>query len=117
MQGSLAEAANLIDSAQLHLERSANVLGAAMAVGGQPRALARARIRMDSGHASHCLREAVQLLLTVSGASTFARTKPTQQYWLDLETAARHPTLNGGLSREIYGRALVGVPEQVSSLL
>ncbi|MDT7771692.1 MAG: hypothetical protein QOC67_616, partial [Pseudonocardiales bacterium] len=36
----------------------------------------RARVRMDSGYASKCLRDAVHLLLSVGGASTFARTNP-----------------------------------------
>jgi phytoene dehydrogenase-like protein len=34
--------------------------------------------------------------------------------WRDFETAARHTALNFGLSRDIYGRALVGHPEQVA---
>jgi 3-hydroxy-9,10-secoandrosta-1,3,5(10)-triene-9,17-dione monooxygenase len=77
----------------------------------------RARVRMDSGYASKCLRDAVHLLLSVGGASTFSRTNPVQRYWRDLETAARHPTISTELSREIYGRALVGSSDQVSFLI
>ena len=42
---------------------------------------------------------------------------PVQRHWRDLETAARQPTINTGLGREIYGRALVGSSEQVSFLV
>ncbi|WP_346186542.1 hypothetical protein [Streptomyces osmaniensis] len=40
-----------------------------------------------------------------------------QRYWRDLETAARHPTLNPGLAREMYGRALVGDGWPVSPMV
>jgi alkylation response protein AidB-like acyl-CoA dehydrogenase len=53
----------------------------------------------------------------VGGASTFARTNPVQRCWRDLETAARHPTISTELSREIYGRALVGSSDKVSFLI
>jgi 3-hydroxy-9,10-secoandrosta-1,3,5(10)-triene-9,17-dione monooxygenase len=117
VQAALADAATLIDSAHLHLARSAEFLGAAAASGSTPDLLERARVRMDIGHASGCLREAVQLLLTISGASSFSRAKVIQRYWRDLETAARHPGLNPGLAREMYGRALVGNQEPVSFMV
>jgi alkylation response protein AidB-like acyl-CoA dehydrogenase len=72
---------------------------------------------MDAGYASKCLREAVRLLLDVGGASAFSRSSPLQRYWRDLETAARHPMVNTELSREIYGRALVGAENQVATLI
>jgi 3-hydroxy-9,10-secoandrosta-1,3,5(10)-triene-9,17-dione monooxygenase len=117
VQAALADAATLIDSAHLHLTRSAEFIGAAAAAGVTPDLVERARVRMDVGHASTCLLEAVQLLLTVSGAGSFATAKATQRYWRDLETAARHPTLNPGLAREMYGRALVGNREPVTPML
>ena len=73
-------------------------------------------MRIDIGHATACLRHAVQLLLNVAGASAFASVNPIQRFRRDLETAARHPSLSTELSREIYGRALVGSQEQVSFL-
>lgn len=72
---------------------------------------------MDVGHASTCLRQAVQLLLTVSGASSFSQASLIQRHWRDPETSARHPTLNPGLAREIYGRALVGDERPVSPMV
>jgi alkylation response protein AidB-like acyl-CoA dehydrogenase len=117
VQASLAEAANLIDSAWLHMARSAEALSEAAEAGRRPDITLRARGRMDAGHASRCLREALQLLLTVSGASSFSRAKVIERNWRDLETAARHPSLNEGLIREMYGRALAGVQEQVSAMI
>jgi 3-hydroxy-9,10-secoandrosta-1,3,5(10)-triene-9,17-dione monooxygenase len=117
VQASLADAATLIDSSWLHMARSAEALREAAAAGARPDITMRARVRMDAAHASRCLREAVQLLLTVSGASSFSRTKVIQRNWRDLETAARHPNLNEGLTRETYGRALAGVTEQVSVMI
>ncbi|MFI6637563.1 hypothetical protein ACIBI7_52520 [Nonomuraea fuscirosea] len=116
-QIALADAATLIDSAYLLLVRSAESVDAAASTDVTPGLLGRARIRMDAGHASTCLLEAVRLLLTVSGASSFSRAKATQRYWRDLETAARHPTLNPGLAREMYGRALVGDQQPVSPMV
>lgn len=117
VQAALADAATLVDSAHLHLARSAQFVGTAAEAGSTPGLVERARLRMDVGHASKCLREAVQLLLTVSGAGSFARANVIQRYWRDLETAARHPSLNPGLAREIYGRALVGNQEPVSYMV
>jgi 3-hydroxy-9,10-secoandrosta-1,3,5(10)-triene-9,17-dione monooxygenase len=117
VQAALADAVNLIDSAWLHMTRSADFLSATAAAGEQPNMVERTRVRMDASHATRCLSDAVQLLLTVSGASSLARTKVIQRHWRDLETAARHPALNGGLSREMYGRALVGSQDQVSTLI
>ncbi|MFG1663947.1 acyl-CoA dehydrogenase family protein [Streptomyces sp. Y7] len=116
-QAALADAATLIDSAALHLTRSAEAVDTAAAASATPTLLERARVRMDVGHASTCLRQAVQLLLTVNGAGSFARSASVQRYWRDLETAARHPTLNPGLAREMYGRALVGDERPVSPMV
>jgi 3-hydroxy-9,10-secoandrosta-1,3,5(10)-triene-9,17-dione monooxygenase len=117
VQAALADAATFIDTARLHLHRSAEILDATAASGRTFEPLARARVRMDAGHASACLRSAMELLLTAGGAAGMAVGNPLQRHWRDLETAARQPTLNSGLSRQIYGRALVGSSEQVSFLV
>jgi alkylation response protein AidB-like acyl-CoA dehydrogenase len=117
VRANLAMAATLIDSAEMHLLRSADAVDRAATEVAEIDMVVRARARMDIGYASKCLRDAVQLLLSVSGASSFGRTSPLQRYWRDLETAARHPTISTELSRDIYGRALVGTAEQASFLL
>lgn len=117
VQAALADAATLIDTARLHLYRSADMLDATAGAGGTLDPLSRARVRMDAGHASTCLRSAMELLLTVGGSTGLAVANPIQRHWRDLQTAARQPTINAGLSREIYGCALVGSQQQVSFLV
>ncbi|MGW2282783.1 acyl-CoA dehydrogenase family protein [Streptomyces sp. NPDC001770] len=117
VQAALAEAATLIDSAHLHLRRSAESVGAAAVSGTVPSPIERARVRMDAGHASTCLLQAVQMLLTVGGAGSFSAARTVQRHWRDLETASRHPTLNPGLAKEMYGRALVGDERPVSPMV
>ncbi|PSM42908.1 indole oxygenase [Streptomyces dioscori] len=117
VQASLAEAATLIDSADLHLRRSAEFIAKAAASGTTPTLVERARVRMDAGHASASLRQAVQTLLSVSGAGSFSLGRTVQRHWRDLETASRHPSLNSGLAKEIYGRALVGDARPVSPIV
>ncbi|MEV6182796.1 hypothetical protein [Streptomyces sp. NPDC052015] len=67
VQAALADAATLIGSAALHLARSAEAVDTA-AASGAPTLLERARVRMDVGHASTCLRQAV--LVRASGLVT-----------------------------------------------
>nr|WP_311737196.1 hypothetical protein [Streptomyces sp. Ag109_O5-1] len=59
----------------------------------------RARVRMDTAVAAIRSREAVDRLVSVSGASAFALAGPLQRIWRDL-------------GREIYGRSLPGVEAQ-----
>jgi alkylation response protein AidB-like acyl-CoA dehydrogenase len=117
VQAALADAATFIVTARLHLYRSADMLDATAAAGGTFDLLSRARDRMDAGHASTCLCSAMELLLTVGGAASMAVANPVQRHWRDLQTAGppAHDQLR--LSREIYGRALVGNQEQVSLLV
>ncbi|MEW5809719.1 MAG: acyl-CoA dehydrogenase family protein [Actinomycetota bacterium] len=116
-QRALADAANLIDSAELHVLRSTRFVDAAVAEGIEQNLVGRGRVRMDMAHASTCLRDAMALLLTVAGASAFRADNVIQRHWRDLETGARHPLLNTGLQRESYGRALVGDERPVSPML
>ena len=117
VQATLADAATLIDSARMHLQRSADMLDTTAAAGQFFDPVRRARVKMDAGHAAACLRTAMQQLIGVAGAGSMAVTNPLQRHWRDLETAARHPGINTGLGREIYGRALVGIKEPVSYLI
>jgi hypothetical protein len=64
---------------------------------------------MDAGIVSANVRQAVGLLLDVSGARTFASSSPLQRIWRDVEVACRHQLLVPDVSREAYGRALLDV--------
>jgi 3-hydroxy-9,10-secoandrosta-1,3,5(10)-triene-9,17-dione monooxygenase len=128
VRGGLADAATLIDTARLHLFRSADYLDAAAdaaaadltgrsAAADLADPVARARVRMDMGHAASCLRQAASLLLDVGGASSLRRGGEVERLRRDLETGSRHPMLSMFLGRDIYGRALVGDTERISALV
>ena len=79
--------------------------------------VARARVRADVGAVARRCREAVDLLLNVHGAGSFAEFNPLQRVWRDLETCSRHAVVNPEISAELYGRALLGVEEQITALI
>jgi 3-hydroxy-9,10-secoandrosta-1,3,5(10)-triene-9,17-dione monooxygenase len=112
-----AEAVQLTDSAELHLMRAADDIDAWAAERQTMPLVNRARVRMDTGYTARRAREAVDLLLSVHGASSFAQVSPLQRIWRDLETGSRHAMINPAVSAELYGRALLGVEEQVTPLL
>ncbi|MFE7419927.1 acyl-CoA dehydrogenase family protein [Rhodococcus sp. NPDC057529] len=113
-QLNMAAARSLIDQARLLAFRGADEIDAAAAAGRQMPVVERARARMDAAQAANLCREAVELLLNVSGAGSFAQVNPLQRIWRDLETSSRHAFINLNINQEIYGRALLGIDEQVS---
>ena len=60
---------------------------------------------------------AIQILVTVHGAGSFAESSPTQQFWRDANTAARHAGFNAVVGYEVLGKALLGVQERVSPMV
>jgi 3-hydroxy-9,10-secoandrosta-1,3,5(10)-triene-9,17-dione monooxygenase len=117
MQLALAEASTLIDTAVLLMRRWSDEISDAARAGTDFDFTARAKLRMDIGYAMRCCRNAVDLLLSVQGASAFAETNPIQRIWRDLEMASRHGLLSGEVPHEIFGRALVGNVEMLSPFL
>ncbi|MEV5508139.1 acyl-CoA dehydrogenase family protein [Streptomyces orinoci] len=116
-QMQIAEAAQLIDTAALHLMRAADDIDN-WAVRGLPMPLLdRARVRMDTATAVRRSREALDILLNVHGAGSFAEANPLQRIWRDLETAGRHAMTNPAIAGELYGRALLGIEEQITPLI
>lgn len=116
-QFSRVEAQQELDTATLLIERGAAAVDAAAAAGIYPEVPERARGRMDAGSAVEHLRAAMQHLLNLNGAGSFAQANPLQRMWRDLETASRHAVLSPLIAREAYGRVLVGVEEPVTPLL
>ena len=60
---------------------------------------------------------AIQILMNVHGAGSFAESSPTRQFWCDANTAARHTALNTIIRHKVYGKALLGVDEVVTRLV
>jgi alkylation response protein AidB-like acyl-CoA dehydrogenase len=113
----VAEAAQLIDTAFLHLMRAAGDIDQAAQSGHYLDFGGRARVRADVGTVARRCREAVELLLNVHGAGSFAEANPLQRIWRDLEVCSRHAVVNADISHELYGRALLGVAEQITALI
>lgn len=116
-QINIAEAAEVIDTAILHMHRAADAIDAHAAAGTFPDLVERARARMDTGYIARKTREAVDQLMSIQGAGGFAQASPLQRYWRDLNTASRHAVIGPAISNELYGRALLGIPEQVTPLI
>ncbi|UZG59669.1 acyl-CoA dehydrogenase family protein [Rhodococcus opacus] len=116
-QINMAQAASLIDTAALHCFRAAADIDAATTSTEYLDFGTRARVRMDVGVVATRAREAMDLLLTVQGAGSFAEFNPLQLKWRDLETGSRHAVVNPAIAAEAYGRALLDVAEQVTPLI
>jgi hypothetical protein len=51
------------------------------------------------------------------GAGSFADASPLQRIWRDSATAARHAVVSPQVSYEIYGKALLGVDDNITPLI
>ena len=101
----LALAAEKIDTAHLHAYRAAADIDQAAAAGVYLDRLTRARTRMDTGDVARQCREAIEILLNVNGAGSFAESNPLQRMWRDAETASRHAVVNPEHQSGLYGRS------------
>ena len=117
VQLAAGRAASLADTATLHAYRAATDLDDAARGGWYPDYDARARIRMDAGAAAVAAREAIRLVCSAQGASSFGESNPLQRIWRDAETGSRHAILNPEVATEIYGQSLLGIRGTVSELV
>ena len=116
-QLNLAEAAQLIDTAALHAQRAAADIDEWAASLQYMDRLTRTRVRMDTGYIARRCREAIDLLVSIGGASSFGEKNPLQRIWRDQETGSRHAVVNPSIAAEIYGRELLGQDEQITALI
>jgi alkylation response protein AidB-like acyl-CoA dehydrogenase len=112
-----AEAQRCVDTAHLLIVRAVTEVDQAAAAGTYPEYAERARMKADSGNALRSLRQSMQFLLDIGGASSFAAASPLQRQWRDLEVASRHAVLSPDIAREVYGRVLTQVDEPVTPLV
>lgn len=103
----IAEATMLIDSAELHLYRSADAIDDAARTGDFPDEVMRARARADAGWAVENVTKAINLLLFSHGAASFAENNVLQRMWRDSAVAGRHAYIVPAVSLEMYGTALL----------
>jgi alkylation response protein AidB-like acyl-CoA dehydrogenase len=109
-QNELSDAAMLLDTARLHMYRAAGDLDRFAAAGQVMDYLTRARVRADTGWAVRNAAASIDKLMTAIGSGAFAAASPFQRMWRDINIAARHGAANPMLNRELYGKAMLGVP-------
>ena len=116
-QLALAKSAMLVDTVWLHALRACEDIWSA-AVQNRPMTYTeRARVRMDAGYVAETARQAMDILLSAHGASSFAEASPLQRMWRDLETCSRHAVVSPEISSEVYGKALLGIEGGVTALV
>ncbi|WP_198654086.1 acyl-CoA dehydrogenase family protein [Nocardia aurea] len=113
----VAEAANRIDTAYLHAVRAATDIDSFAERDEYPPPLLRARVRADTGVAVQNVLAAIQILLDAHGAGSFAEVNPLQRIWRDANVAGRHAVAVPQIGFEVYGKALLGVEEQITPLI
>ena len=96
-----------IDSAWLHAFQAAGYVDA-IGAGAERDPLEEARLRGQYGYLVELLRNGVDRLLNVAGASSFATSNVMQRHWRDLEVGSRHAFLATNVCLETYGRAIFG---------
>jgi alkylation response protein AidB-like acyl-CoA dehydrogenase len=106
----VAQAAMLLDSGGLHMDRAGRDIERAALAGRPLEYVTRARVRADTSFGIKRVREAIDRLLSAHGASSFADISPLQRIWRDSSTAGRHAVVDSAVNLEVFGKALVGVP-------
>ena len=119
VQLEIAKTAQLLDTAELSdARRAASDIDTAAAAGTYPDFRARARVRADTATVAESVTHAIDALISVHGAGSFAESSPLQRIWRDSATAARH----GGrqpacVVRGAYGKAILGDERPVTPLV
>jgi alkylation response protein AidB-like acyl-CoA dehydrogenase len=113
----LAEAAMMIDTAHLHAYRAADDIDAAAEQGEYLDLITRARVRADTGWAAAHVVDAINVLLSAHGASSFADANHLQRIWRDSSVAARHAVVLPAVGYEVYGKALLERADQITPLV
>jgi alkylation response protein AidB-like acyl-CoA dehydrogenase len=113
----VAEAALMIDTAHLHAYRAADDVDNAAARGVYPDMLTRARVRADTGYVVEKITQAIDKLMFAHGSAGFAEASPLQRIWRDAAVASRHAVVLPPIGYELYGKALLGVENNVTPLI
>jgi alkylation response protein AidB-like acyl-CoA dehydrogenase len=113
----LAEAALMIDTAHLHAYRAADDIDDAAASGVYPDMLIRSRVRADTGYVVEKIAQAIDKLMFAHGSAGFADSSPLQRIWRDAAVASRHAVVLPPIGYELYGKALLGVDNNITPLV
>jgi alkylation response protein AidB-like acyl-CoA dehydrogenase len=113
----LADAAMMIDTAHFHAYRAADDVDGAAARGVYPDMLTRARVRADTGYVVEKITQAIDKLMFAHGSAGFADSSPLQRIWRDAAVGSRHAVCLPPIGYELYGKALLGVENNVTPLI
>jgi alkylation response protein AidB-like acyl-CoA dehydrogenase len=113
----VAEAAMMIDTAHLHAYRAADDVDNAAARSVYPDMLTRARVRADTGYVVEKITQAIDKLMFAHGSAGFAEASPLQRIWRDAAVASRHAVVLPPVGYELYGKALLGVENNLTPLI
>ena len=113
----VAEAALMIDTAHFHAYRAADDIDDAAMRGVYPDMLTRARVRADTGYVVEKITQAIDKLLFAHGSGGFADASPLQRIWRDAAVASRHAVVLPPIGYELYGKALLGVENNITPLI
>jgi 3-hydroxy-9,10-secoandrosta-1,3,5(10)-triene-9,17-dione monooxygenase len=77
----------------------------------------RAQARAEVGYAVAQVLDAMNILLNVHGAGSFAEPSEMARVFRDVSTAARHAAFNPTVGYEVFGKTLLGQPERICPVL
>jgi len=113
----VGEAALQIDSAWLLTMRAAADIHETALARRVMDYVTRARVRGECGYAVRLVRQAIDTLVSIAGAGSFAEASPVQRFWRDANVATRHAVAATMPNLELYGRALLGVEGNITDLI
>jgi len=113
----VAEAALMIDTAHMHAYRAADDIDEAAVRGVYPDMLVRSRVRADTGYVVEKITQAIDKLLFAHGSAGFADVSPLQRIWRDAAVGSRHAVVLPPIGYELFGKALLGVDNNITPLI
>ncbi|MFG1779644.1 acyl-CoA dehydrogenase [Micromonospora sp. NPDC049051] len=105
----VAEASLLVDEAEFHAYRMADLLDDKGASGEPWKMDERMRNRGWLGRVVHQSKAAVDVLATASGGSSLYRSVPIQRIQRDIQAFSLHALMHPNTNFELYGRGLCGL--------
>jgi alkylation response protein AidB-like acyl-CoA dehydrogenase len=114
VQRNLGRASLMIESAKLIALEAARLVDAACLAKSPLTFSQQAQNRGHTCYASELLTEAMDMLMSVAGASAFMDNNRLQRYWRDLRVAAAHALNVPDVGYEIHGRALLQVQPNIT---
>ncbi|AEB44514.1 MULTISPECIES: acyl-CoA dehydrogenase family protein [Micromonospora] len=109
IQHRVALAANKITAAETLSASYVDMLQRRADAGEEPTWAEKAAVRGQAGTAIQLVKEAVQDLHTIAGASALSKFAPFQRFHRDLLGLTTHGLMSPDMSLEVHGRVLVGL--------